>query len=111
MESPLAGTFGGANPAHSPILCLSLGQEIRRVAFGETSRGDGMIWLLAQLTADRREVKLSSMIRRLGLALMASNGPLVWEYARSEVTDIEPPSRTGDAANDAKPTFPPEPRS
>jgi hypothetical protein len=110
MHSPTAGTFGAANPAHSPTLCLSLGQEVRRVAFGETSHGDGMIWLLAQLTADRREVSLPRIIRRLGVALMASNGPMVWEYARSEVSDADPSPQAVGAANDATPSFPPDSR-
>lgn len=107
MQGPLDGAFGGANPAHSPILCLALGQEVRRVAFGETSHGDGMIWLLAQLTADRRNVTLSNMILRLGVALMASDGHAVWEHARSDVADTEPPLQAIRVANDLTPTFPP----
>ncbi|WP_198374549.1 hypothetical protein [Neoroseomonas rubea] len=80
--------FSEAQPADDLRLgiafCISLAEEIRTVATQDDTQGTGLVWLVAKLTADRPNLRLTEVTRQICNAFLTPGAQAVWDHARGE---------------------------
>ncbi|BDG73822.1 hypothetical protein [Roseomonas fluvialis] len=59
-----------------------LAEELRRIATGEKTCGEGLVWMIAVLTAQHPDLDHAMAVQRLIAALLVESGPMIWQHVR-----------------------------
>ncbi|MBP0465159.1 hypothetical protein J5Y09_14635 [Roseomonas sp. PWR1] len=64
--------------------CISLAEELRLVATEVDAQGTGLVWLVAKLTADRDNLRITEVTRQICNAFLRPGAQSVWDHARGD---------------------------
>jgi hypothetical protein len=62
--------------------CKEVTEELRRIASGEKTCGEGLVWMIAVLTAQNPDLDQARAVQRLVAALLVESGPMIWQHVR-----------------------------
>ncbi|CAH0251119.1 hypothetical protein [Roseomonas sp. CECT 9278] len=71
-----------ATLARSVAFAKTVAEELRALAAGEKTCGEGLVWMLAVLTTRHPDLEHAVAVRRLVAALLVESGPMVWQHVR-----------------------------